>query len=311
MQEHNRPEDLAHSTVSVSVVCANYNHGIHLPDLLDSIRLSTVLPEEIILVDDGSTDDSLEKIRSYTDMDMLRVIAFPEHRGLAHALNEGVRQAKSKYIMRIDADDYIAHDRIEIQFNYLEEHPEIDILGSNATYFEHGTGRLINHSNFPMQYSQIRNRFERGEGGILHGTVMAKRELFSQFSYRQEYVPSEDYDIFARMVQDRYVMHNLEEPLTFVRVHKGNPRENISFKTIETNFQLRDQIFKTRTPKWQIWSYFPSLILLQEVYAGTQFSVPVSLYHSVWIIPTGQIVLEDFSIIFLSGGTAFPWVSAF
>ena len=286
MEEHAQPRDLAHSTpeVSVSVVCANYNHAAFLPDLLDSIWHATVWPEQMIIVDDGSTDDSLDVLESYAHLPFLTVISFPENRGIAHALNEGVKHATGKYIMRIDADDYISHTRIERQYNYLEEHPEVDLVGSNVTYFEHGSGRLISQSNFPIGVNRIRRRYERGENGVLHSTIMARRSLMNKYSYQQHYVPSEDYDIFSRIVKDGHVLHNMKDALTFVRVIRSKRRERISYSSIQTNFKLRDKIFGKHTSRWQIFTYYWHLTYYQKYLFETS-----SFFRIIFIVISGII----------------------
>ena len=286
MEDYAQPRGLAHSTpaVSVSVVCANYNHAAYLPDLLDSIRHATVWPEQLIVIDDGSMDNSLVVLESYAHLPFLKIISLDENRGIAHALNEGIKHATGKYIMRIDADDYISHTRIENQFNYLEENPDVDLLGSNVTYFEHGSGRLISQSNFPLGYGRIRRRYERGESGVLHSTIMAKRSLMRQYQYQQKYVPSEDYDIFARMIKDGVVFHNVKDALTYVRVIRRKQRETISYSAIQTNFKLRDRIFNKHTSQWQILTYYWHLNYYQKYLFETS-----SVFRIIFIMISGII----------------------
>ena len=72
---------LAPPIVSVSVICANYNNARYLPDMIDSIHQSSVRPAELIIVDDGSTDNSLEVLDAYTYLDYVKVISLPENTG--------------------------------------------------------------------------------------------------------------------------------------------------------------------------------------------------------------------------------------
>lgn len=247
---------LAPPVVNVSVLCANYNNGRYLPDLIDSIHQSTVRPQELIIVDDGSTDHSLELLDSYSHIDYLKVVSLPANLGIAHALNVGLLHATCKYIMRIDTDDYVDHTRIEKQYDYLEKHPEADLVGSNVTYFENGTGKLINHSNFPIGADRIARRYMRGENGVLHGSVMIRKSLFAEISYNESLSVSVDYDLFARMIRKGYTMHNLNESLTYVRLHKSNMAVSMAFPVIEMNFKLRDEIFGTHTTRFHLFTYY-------------------------------------------------------
>lgn len=247
---------LAPPVVSVSIICANYNNGPYLSDLIDSIHHSTVHPTELIIVDDGSTDDSLSVLDTYAHLPYLRVVALPRNIGFANALNEAMNHATQDYFMRIDPDDYLDHKRIERQYDFLQKNPQVAVVGSNVTYFESEYGKLINHSNFPIGMRNIFRRYKNGEHGILHGTVMVRQEVFRQYQYRQEIVPAEDYEIFAKMIRDGHQFENLPESLTYVRVHTTSVSNDIRFNTIKTKFQLRDEIFGTRTSRFQILAYF-------------------------------------------------------
>ncbi|MDX2248074.1 MAG: glycosyltransferase [Bacteroidia bacterium] len=247
---------LAPPVVNVSVLCANYNNGHYLPDLIDSIHQSTVRPEEFIIIDDGSTDKSLEILEAYRHIEYLKVISLPKNTGIAHALNAGLKYVSGKYIMRVDADDYVDHTRIEKQYEYLEKHPDADLVGSNVTYFENGTGKLINHSNFPIGSDYIMRRYLRGENGVLHGSVMIRKICLEEVLYNETLDFSVDYDLFARMVRKGYSLHNLNESLTYVRLHKTNTAVSLAFPVIEMNFRLRDEIFQTHTRRFHIFTYY-------------------------------------------------------
>src|ERR1035437_278414 len=103
--------------LDVSVISANYNNGQFLKSYLDSLHESDFLPREIIIIDDGSTDDSVEQVEHYNSS-RVKLIKFLRNRGFAHALNEGIALASSKYIMRLDPDDYIESTRIGKQFRF-------------------------------------------------------------------------------------------------------------------------------------------------------------------------------------------------
>ena len=239
----------------VSVIVSNYNNGRYLHAFMQSIVDSTVEPAELIMIDDGSTDDSLTILEEYKHLDFFVLIAFSENRGFTSALNAGLQAARSKYIMRADPDDILLPDRIENQFRFMEEHPDIDVSGANVIYFNDVTGREINVSNFPLGPKKILRTYKLGEHGLLHATVIAKATVYQSYRY-QKIFPSEDYELFSRMVLDGKKIANTREPVNLIRVHPGSSTSNLQYQAICQTFAFRDKIFSTKTPKWRISLYF-------------------------------------------------------
>ena len=253
------------SIYDVSVISANYNNGRYLDAFLNSINSSSVHPREVIIVDDGSTDNSLE-ILSKRDEFYLKVIPVKKNVGFANALNLAISESRSKYLLRVDPDDILHRDRIKIQFEYLENNPEVDLLGSNVGYFKEEISSIIGVSNFPVRSIEIRKRYLRGEHGLLHGSIMGRRRLFLETKYRQEFVPAEDYDLFGRMISKGAVGANIEEVLTFVRIHANSVSNFLPYSTIEKTYKLRDSIFNTKTPKLIVYINFLSMKYYRKYY---------------------------------------------
>jgi glycosyltransferase involved in cell wall biosynthesis len=243
------------NSVDVSIIAANYNNGKYLKDFIESVLNSTVLPLELIIVDDGSTDNSLEVFDEYKKTRFIKVIRFPENRGFTEALNVGIDAATGKYIMRADPDDLLMPDRIQVQFRFMETHPKVDVSGSNALYIRSSDGSVINKTNFPLEDENIKSAYRRGEHGILHATAIVKKALFEKYHY-QKIFPAEDYEIFSRIVRDEYTFSNLAEPLYKVRIHSGSSTSNLKISTISQTFEFRDQIFGTKTPPLWVFIYF-------------------------------------------------------
>ncbi len=243
------------STAHISIISANYNNGRYLKAFISSVMESTVLPRELIIVDDGSTDDSYEVLLDHKELPFLKIISFEKNKGFTAALNTALEAATGKYIMRADPDDLLMPDRIEKQFNHLEKNPEIDILGSNAMYFSDTDGRDLNRTNFPQSHERIMSTYHKGEHGVLHATVCGKREVYQQYRY-QPLWPGEDYELFARMVKDGLRFAGLNEVLYKIRVHQESSTSKITKKSINNTFMFRDQIFGTSTSRVKIWTYY-------------------------------------------------------
>lgn len=230
----------------VSIVCANYNNGKFLTEFIKSVIDSSVEPMELIVIDDGSKDNSLQVLEQY-DLSFLKIIKLPHNVGFGNALNEGINVASGKYILRIDPDDLLVKDRISLQYEFLENNPEYGLIGSNAEYFQDNDYQKTNLSNFPTSYKEIKRRYEFGDHGLLHGTVMGKSSLFKNYRYEQSTVPAEDYHIFARMIRDGVLAANLKDVLTKVRIHTNSASNFLPKSTYLKTFNLRDKIFDTNT----------------------------------------------------------------
>lgn len=243
-------------TVDVSVVIANHNNQAYLTEFFESCLRSTVAPKEWIFVDDGSTDDSITIAKRYSSrLKNLRIVTFSENYGFANALNEGIDLAHGKFIARMDPDDILMPDRLKLQYSVLATNAS-DVVGCNAIYYLSDQRVDIGHTNFPNNHQTILNCFKRGELGVLHATVMAKASLFRKYRYSQENVPAEDYDVFSRMAQSGARFTNLSSLGIRYRVHQHSVSNHIRYSTIAKTYNLRDEIFGTRTGPLRVWMYF-------------------------------------------------------
>lgn len=237
----------------VSIIVANYNNGKYLSKLISSINDSTFLPRELVIVDDGSSDDSVTQLESYSlRYSFIKLIKFASNKGFANALNEGVHSSTGKYILRVDADDFVSTIRIEEQFNFMESNPHIDVLGSNITYFDSDSGEEIFNSNVPLLHNGIIKAFKNGNCGIIHGSMICKRSIIERYLYNQHSVPAEDYELFSLILKDGHSAFNLSKPLTFVRIHINSVSNNLPFNTIQKTFQLNKKIWGIKNSHFKI-----------------------------------------------------------
>lgn len=242
--------------LDVSVVCANYNNGPYLDEFFLSFEQSQRAPRELIFVDDGSIDDSLTIARKYADrLPFLQIVALDRNQGFGNALNVGIERATCRFIMRIDPDDVVLPDRIDIQYQILAS-GECDIVGSNAEIFHSDTGRILGKTNFPVSHDSIATKIRAGEHGVLHPTVMGRADFFKSQLYVQAHVPAEDYDIFARMLAAGARFGNVDKALTRYRVHQKSASNLLPFSTISKTYRLRDRIFNKRTSSVRVIIYF-------------------------------------------------------
>lgn len=255
----------------VCVIVPNYNNGRYLDEFIESVIHSTVEPAMLLIVDDGSTDNSAEKLSKYATLSYMKVIYLETNKGLTTALNTALENANAKYIMRADPDDILLPEKIYRQFAFMEQHPEVDILGCNLIYFrEHH--HQINPSNFPTDHKSIVKAYLRGEHGVQHPTVFIRSEVYKCYRY-QPVFPGEDYEIFARMVKDGRRFANLKDKLYLMRVHTDSSTSNLQLSGIKNTFAFRDKIFGTRTGTLRIKTYFIHITHYRKYQMSSNFFI--------------------------------------
>jgi len=210
--------------------CERYVHGA-----INSILAQTFTNFELLVMDDGSTDRSSAVARSYKDP-RLRVIS-DTHCGLVATLNRGIDGARGEYIARMDADDLSQPKRLERQVSYMEAHPELIMVGTDAHIIDLD-GKLTG------QYLQMPRRGQRirvalcGANTFIHGSVlMRRRAVLNVGGYRSEFITAEDYDLWLRLGEIGTVA-NLTAPLYKLRVHH-NSKTAVEGKSLGGRYAAR------------------------------------------------------------------------
>ena len=203
----------------VSVVMPAYNSEKFLGQAIESILHQTFEDFEFIIVADKSPDGSDIILEHYAKKDNRIKIILGDKLGLIASLNKGCRLAEGKYIARMDADDISLPYRFERQVQYLEEHPEIGVLGSGIRYIDDADrlGKSVHNPKDPKLikfYLHLENCF-------VHPSVMMRRKIIERLGfYNPEAIHAEDYDLWARATSITQVS-NLYDILLEYRVWSG------------------------------------------------------------------------------------------
>ncbi|MCC7288973.1 glycosyltransferase family 2 protein [bacterium] len=183
-------------TPLVSVVMSVYNGEKYLREAIDSILNQTFMDFEFVIIDDGSTDNTLEILKSYSDPRILLISR--ENKGLVASLNEGIEMARGKYIARMDADDISHKKRLEYQLQMIESSFVPTVVATLGLLIDdQGTKR----GTYLVPYLQpdLARRFYIGNS-ILHGSAMYPRDAVLQNGlYSDSVGPVEDYDLWTRL----------------------------------------------------------------------------------------------------------------
>ena len=254
----------------ISIIAPNYNNGRFLIEFVESIVNSTFLPRELIIIDDGSTDESTAVLERYSYLAFLRTIRFHENRGLTDALNAGLEIAAGKYIMRADPDDILHPERIERQYHYMETHPETGVAGCNVQYFHDKTGKNINVSNFPTDHADIVKAYKQGVNGVQHPTAIMRSSILSGYRYRT-LLAGEDYELFSMIAMDGHHFANLAEPLYRMRIHRDSLTSNLTLKAIRNIYAIRDRIWGTKAPAIRVLLYYFYIFFYRKYQLATNW----------------------------------------
>ena len=188
-----------------------YNAEKYLALAIESVLQQTYTNWELLLLDDGSTDDSLSIAQSYAQKDSrIRVLSDSKNRKSGYRHNQAAQLTKTKYLAKMDADDIMHPNRIARQVEILETHSEIDVLGTNA-YIINDDNKVIG-MRYPIDSEE---RLEQVKD-FMQPTIMAKTEWFLTNPYDIEAIRLEDAELWYR-THSKYHFVRLNEPLLFYR----------------------------------------------------------------------------------------------
>jgi len=199
----------------LSIIMPVYNtKEAHLRCAIESILNQTYKDFKFLILDDGSTNNAIEVIESYKDA-RIELIKNGENKGIIYTLNHALDKINTKYTARMDSDDVAHPKRLEKQIEFLENNPEISLVGSSMQYFEGSKRKFI----APTGYKNIRFLMLR-ESVIAHPTVVFRSEDFKNLRFDPDFKHAEDYEFWCRALKT-LKFDNLEEILLDYRIHKN------------------------------------------------------------------------------------------
>lgn len=207
----------------ITVLMSVYNNQDYLRPALESLLAQTWQDFELLVINDGSSDDSRQIIASYDDP-RIRLVDNPTNLGLTASLNRGLKLAQGHLVARQDADDLAHPTRLATQAAFLQQHPDVALLGTPPRMIDRA-GRPITNSfltSYPTSSTAIRWQL-LFENAFVHTSVMFRRTLALEHlgGYNEDYRRSQDYDLWSRMAR-HYPTRNLPEPLVDFRKHAAS-----------------------------------------------------------------------------------------
>jgi len=225
----------------VSVVMTVYNAEDYLGEAMDSILAQTFGDFELIVIDDGSTDGSTSMLRDYAARDQRVRLTSRPNTGVVRAANEGIAQARGKYLARMDSDDVSSPQRFARQVAHLDANPDCVLVGSRVTLID-PYGSPVAVSGQKLTHQEIEKELLTNGGGwavVQPSAMMRTDAVRAAGGYRGSVNMSEDHDLFLRLAE-RGKVANLEEPLLRYRRHY----KSLNHTQYQQAWQVKERILR-------------------------------------------------------------------
>jgi len=200
----------------VTVFIPVFNREQYVGEAIESILAQTFSDFEILLVDDGSTDSSVDKIRSYSDP-RIRLVCNKENLGIPKTRNKGVELARGQYMAMLDSDDRAYPNRLEKQVTFLDDHPEYAQVGSWCRMMDKDGRPLKKIKRQPTLPDDIHAQF-LFRCAMSNRSIMARTAILQEYGYRNDFPRCQDYELHVRLAK-KYKLGNIPECLVYGRIH--------------------------------------------------------------------------------------------
>ena len=211
----------------ISIGIPFYNAEAYLEDAIKSVLAQTFQEWELILVDDGSSDGSLDIAKKYEQLDSrVRVISDGLNKKLPTRLNEIIKEAKFDFIARMDADDLMDVERLEKQYAFLSANPEYDLVTTGMYSIDQSNEVL--GKRLPENRIMQANEILGGLTNLLHASMLAKKQWCLRNPYREDNALAEDYELWLSAAIKNDLKYNvLQEPLYYYREVENVKKEKM------------------------------------------------------------------------------------
>jgi CMP-N-acetylneuraminic acid synthetase len=236
---------MAAKTPLVSVYITNYNYGKYIRQSVESVLNQTMQDFELFIIDDGSTDSSRKIIEEYAMHPQISII-YQRNKGLNITNNIALRVSRGKYIMRLDADDFLEPNALEIMSSKLEANPELGLVFPD--YFLIDSVNTLIGEVQRLNFSNEVSLLDQPAHGAC--TMIRRDFLVALGGYDEDYTCQDGYELWIKFIS-HYKVENINKPLFYYRQHGNNLTSNES-RILDTRFRIKENFInknKIPTPK--------------------------------------------------------------
>lgn len=263
----NSLHDTAYPLVTVIIPC--YNHAAYLPDAIESVLAQTYPKIEVIVVNDGSADDTEAVVKQYP---RVRYV-YQENQGLSAARNTGIGASQGAFLVFLDADDLLYTHAVAYNIHQLMNQPELAFVSGayDLVTMEKQIIKEVKREVIFEHYIQLL----RGNYISMHATVMYRRWVFAEFAYDTRLQACEDYDLYLNIARKYPVSHHTTKIASY-RMHSSNMSGNnvlmlkLSLRVLARQWSLlRNEAERTAYKEGeQYWKDYYCGVLYAHLRAG-------------------------------------------
>lgn len=233
--------------MEISIVIPVYNRAHLINKALESLVTQTYNDFDVIIVDDGSSDNIQEIVYQYKKQLKIRFVSFPHSGNIAFLRNEGLKISDSRYVAILDSDDWCMDNRLEKQVKYMKQHPECDILATWVSleddFQNENTNRLYWLYNMINDRSEIIKRCLNDGCCICNSTVLMKKDRIIELGgYDEEMYICEDFNLWIRALIENYNIDILQEKLIVRKLHKESVTSGYNGSNLSIQLVIRNKI---------------------------------------------------------------------
>lgn len=250
----------------ISIIIPSYNCGLFVSDAIESVLVSNVDFYELIIVDDGSTDNTKELLIPYFLDGRIKYL-FQKNKGLSGARNTGINEAKGDFLVFLDADDLISPVKLEVQSKYLKDHPEVDIVYSNSQWFVENDFNDTRPVQFPIYEGDVLGQLIYGNFMHVNSVMVRKDKVIESGLFDESLRELEDWDLWLRMVLSGCKVGFTLGILSKVRIRKGSMTSNQN-KMDLTMVRVLQKTIQNLRPNHPIQMKAHHALLIYQLKAG-------------------------------------------
>ena len=224
----------------VTVYITNYNYGAYIEKAIQSVLDQTLTDFELIIIDDGSTDNSREVIEKYAHHSSISII-YQQNKGLNVTNNIAMRAASGKYLMRLDADDFLDETALTEMSSVLENDEELGLVFPNYYYVD-SDGNKIGEEKRHDFSRDVKLMDQPAHGAC---TMIRLEHLKAVGGYNEAYNCQDGYELWVKFT-DHYKVANVDKPLFYYRQHGNNLTGNED-RILSTRAKINEQYIKDRS----------------------------------------------------------------
>ena len=220
----------------VTVLTPVYNRERYVAAAIESILAQSFTDFELLLIDDGSTDGSVEIMRTYTTDSRVRLVCNGDNLGEPKTRNRGIDLARGEYIAMLDSDDWAYPARLEKQVAYLDRHRDVAVVGAWVTEMDEKGRSLRRVKILPVLPGELQSRL-LFRSCHHHSSIMARTAVMQEYRYCEQYAVCEDFDLFVRIAR-KHKLGNLPKILVCRRAHSGGITRQKAKLVREKNLEI-------------------------------------------------------------------------